>query len=149
MDPSSTVEIHNFRLDFQLGESDKIDNEPYTHLLDLVLTVSPQYILIDTDTMDQVSDYDPLLNAIRALTTGNRFETQEFVVTCIIAICAAFEKIQALEIFLRKKSELLETTSLGVRVSMNRATINGLAQHEVLQAQLPTTSPASSELRQT
>jgi hypothetical protein len=32
MDSSSTVELHNFRLDFQLGESDKIDNRPYTYL---------------------------------------------------------------------------------------------------------------------
>jgi dihydroneopterin aldolase len=132
MDPSTTVEIHNIRLDFQLGVSNTIDNAPYTHLLDLVINVSPQYVLINTDVMDQVFDYDPLLDAIRALTTGKRFETQEFIVTYIISICAAFDQIQALEIFLRKKAELLETTSLGVRVKIGRTELDRLAHQKIL-----------------
>lgn len=54
--------------------------------------------------MDKVFDYDPLLDAIRVMTTGKRFETQVFILTFIITISAYFEQIQTLEIFLRKKA---------------------------------------------
>ena len=91
---------------------------PTAHLLDLVLTINPSLVLIDTDGMDRVFDYDPLIAEIDRLARDGHYKTQERLMTRIVEACAAYPQIEALELMLRKTPVLGDSGRLGVRLAV-------------------------------
>ena len=89
---------------------------PDVHLLDLKLTIDPKLVLIDTDGMDRVFDYDPLIAEINRLANDGHYHTQERLMTRIVAACAAYEAIKAVELYLSKRPVLRDSGELGVRL---------------------------------
>lgn len=110
------VELRQLALSPSLGSYAANDTRPRTHLLDLTLTLDPSRVVIETDGMDRVFDYDPLLDAINRLAHDGHYETQERLLTRILQICASYPDIKAVEIALRKAPVLNDTGSIGLRV---------------------------------
>jgi hypothetical protein len=57
---------------------------------------------------------------------ATHYATQERVVTLIAHACAAYDEIQALDIYLRKQPVLAGTGNLGVRLRLNGVEIAAL-----------------------
>ena len=102
------------------------DVVPDAHLLDLTLNVDPRLVLIDTDGMEHVFDYDPLIRTIDKLSCDGHYETQERLMTRIVEACAGHPEIDAVEIRLRKTPVLGGTVHLGVRVSVDESFLDKL-----------------------
>lgn len=112
----STIELKQLELKPSLGTHGPDDVVPDVHHLDLTLRIDPQLVLIDTDSMDRVFDYDPLIAEIDRLASDGHYHTQERLVMRIVAACAAYEAIEAVEILLRKRPVLRDSGELGVRL---------------------------------
>ena len=95
------------------------DVVPSAHLLDLTLSIDPALILIESDGMAHVFDYDPLISEIDELARDGHYETQERLITRIVAACAAQPQIIAVEICLRKTPVIGKTGALGVRLAVD------------------------------
>lgn len=89
----STIELKNLELEPSLGTYGPNDVVPDVHLLDLKLTIDPKLVFIDTDGMDRVFDYDPLIAEINRLAIDGHYHTQERLMTRIVTACAAYEAI--------------------------------------------------------
>ena len=114
----STIELKNLELEPSLGTYGPGDVVPDVHLLDLKLTVDPKLVLIDTDGMDRVFDYDPLIAEIDRLANDGHYHTQERLMTRIVAACAAYAAIDAVDICLSKRPVLRVSGELGVRLTV-------------------------------
>ena len=102
MPATSTIELRDMILPTLIGTYGPDDVVPDHHLLDLVLSVDASQVLIPKDDMAYVFDYDPLVAAIHDVAgTGHR-ATQEWLITEIVEICAAYPDIKSAEIYLRK-----------------------------------------------
>lgn len=112
----STIELKNLELEPSLGTYGPSDVVPDVHLLDLKLTIDPKLVLIDTDGMDRVFDYDPLIAEITRLANDGHYHTQERLMTRIVVACAAYEAIEAVELCLSKRPVLRDSGELGVRL---------------------------------
>ena len=66
--------------------------------------------------MDVVFDYDPLVADIERITAEIQYETQEWLVSRIVSVCADIPEISAIDILLRKSPVIGSTGSLGVRL---------------------------------
>ncbi len=76
--------------------------------------------------MQSVFDYDPLVNEIDQLARDGHYETQERLMTRIIEACAKYLEIESIQIGLKKIPVRSETGSLGVRLIVDSAMLNGL-----------------------
>lgn len=114
----STIELKNLELEPSLGTYGPGDVVPDVHLLDLKLTIDPKWVLIDTDGMDRVFDYDPLIAEIDRLASDGHYHTQERLMTRIVAACAAYAAIDAVDICLSKRPVLRDSGELGVRLTV-------------------------------
>ena len=112
----STIELKDLELKPSLGTYGPGDVVPDVHLLDLKLTIDPKLVLIDTDGMDRVFDYDPLIAEINRLANDGHCHTQERLMTRIVAACAVYEAIEAVELCLSKRPVLRDSGKLGVRL---------------------------------
>ncbi|MEL6362238.1 MAG: dihydroneopterin aldolase [Pseudomonadota bacterium] len=112
----STIELKNLELEPSLGTYGPNDVVPDVHLLDLKLTIDPKLVFIDTDGMDRVFDYDPLIAEINRLAIDGHYHTQERLMTRIVTACAAYEAIEAVELCLSKRPVLRDSGELGVRL---------------------------------
>lgn len=121
----STIELKDLELKPSLGTYSPGDVVPDVHLLDLKLTIDPKLVLIDTDGMDRVFDCDPLIAEINRLVNDGHYHTQERLMTRIVAACAAYEAIEAVELCLSKRPVLRGSGELGVRLYVE---IEGLAE---------------------
>lgn len=121
----STIELKHLELKPSLGTYGPDDVVPDVHLLDIKLTIDPKLVLIDTDGMDRVFDYDPLIAEIDRLATDGYYHTQERLMSRIVAACAAHEAIDAVEICLSKRPVLRDSGELGVRLTVET---EGLAE---------------------
>ncbi len=74
--------------------------------------------------MECVFDYDPLVIEIDRLACDGHYETQERLITRIVEACAKYLEIESIEIGLKKLPVRSETGSLGVRLSVDSATLN-------------------------
>jgi dihydroneopterin aldolase len=74
--------------------------------------------------MESVFDYDPLVVEIDRLARDGHYETQERLMTRIVEACAKYREIESLEIGLKKLPVRSGTGSLGVRLSVDSATLN-------------------------
>ena len=115
----STIELKHLELKPSLGTYGLDDVIPDVHLIDLKLTIDPKLVFIDTDCMDRVFDYDPLVAEIDSLASEMHYHTQERLITRIVAACAEYEAIEAVEICLSKRPVLRESGKLGVRLTVD------------------------------
>lgn len=126
MPSRGVIEMKDIRLAAVIGTYGPDTIAPDMHLLDLTLAVSSTLILIAEDGMAGVFDYDALSAEIDRLARDGRYETQERLVTRIVAACAAFREIEALEIALRKAPAPGGSGSIGVRLSVDAAALDAM-----------------------
>lgn len=113
------VELRDLQIDADIGTYGPTDVVPEAHLLDMTLTIHPQNVLIDHDTMDSVFDYDPLIARIHQLAADRHYETQEYLLTLIARVCAMSEAITGVDLRLRKYPVSRHTGSAGVRLVLD------------------------------
>ncbi|MFZ4711136.1 MAG: dihydroneopterin aldolase, partial [Zwartia sp.] len=58
------VELRDLKLTTQIGTFAVASEAPKEHLLDLTLGIDAKLVLIESDTMAHVFDYDPLVHDI-------------------------------------------------------------------------------------
>ena len=115
----STIELKQLVIDCSLGDYGPKEVKPSAHILDLILTINPKLVFIDTDIMDRVFNYDPLIAEIDRLSKEQHYVTQEWLMTRIVYTCATYVAIHAVELFLSKRPVLHESGQLGVRLKIN------------------------------
>ena len=113
---NSTVELTELELNSDIGTYSPDDVVPSAHLLDLKLSINSEYVLIETDGMVNVFDYDPLITEIDRLARDGHYETQERLLTRIVAACSAQHQVTEVEIYLRKTPVIGENGTLGIRL---------------------------------
>ena len=121
-----TIELRDLKLDTQIGTYGPKDVVPDGHCLDLTLSISPQLILIAEDRMSAVFDYDPLIAEIDRLARDGHYETQEKLMTRILAACASYPQIESAEITLKKSPVRPGSGTLGVRLFADSETLAGM-----------------------
>ena len=115
----SVIELRDLKLETVIGSCQPDDVVPEQHLLDLTLSIDPSHVLIARDGMDVVFDYDPLVAEIERITAEIQYETQEWLVSRIVSVCADIPEISAIDILLRKSPVIGSTGSLGVRLVLH------------------------------
>ena len=115
----SVIELRDLKLETVIGSCQPDDVVPEHHLLDLTLSIDPSHVLIAQDGMDVVFDYDPLVAEIVRITAEIQYETQEWLVSLIVSVCADIPEISAIDILLRKSPVIGSTGSLGVRLVLH------------------------------
>lgn len=126
MQMSSTIELSGLEITTQIGTYGPDDVVPTSHILDLVLEIDPSLVLIHTDGMAHVFDYDPLIKTIDRLSRDGHYHTQERLMTRIVHACASYDEIRAVEIKLRKTPVLSGTGHLGVRLAVDETSLADL-----------------------
>lgn len=120
------IELRDLKLLTQIGTFAVASDAPKEHLLDLTIGIDAKLVLIDSDTMTLVFDYDPLVRDIDRLSRDGRYETQERLITRIVTACATYPEIISVDINLRKGPVLNASGSLGVRVNLDQAAFSAL-----------------------
>jgi dihydroneopterin aldolase len=120
------VELKDLRLEAKIGSYGPGDTVPQAHVLDLTLWIDAGLVLIAEDGMQHVFDYDPLVREIDRLARDGHYETQERLVTRIVAACASQPQVDAVEIVLRKTPVLAGSGSLGVRLVIDEVALHRL-----------------------
>ena len=118
------IELRDLELSTDIGTYGPGDIIPTQHLLDLTLWIDSTLVLISTDRMESVFDYDPLVVEIDRLARDGHYETQERLMTRIVEACAKYLEIESIEIGLKKLPVCSGTGSLGVRLSVDSTTLN-------------------------
>lgn len=135
---TSTIELRDMILKTDIGTYGLDNPMPDHHLLDLILSIAPTKVLIPSDGMVHVFDYDPLIVDIRTLAKTGHRETQEWLISQIAHLCATFDNIQGADIFLRKFPIHEESGTLGVRLTLQQDDLaklrNAPIQHGVNNA---------------
>tara|TARA_B100000902_G_C27173324_1_gene844992 strand:- start:92 stop:568 length:477 start_codon:yes stop_codon:yes gene_type:complete len=116
---NSAVELAGLRLNCEIGTYSPSEIVPSAHILDLTLSINPDLVLIDTDGMNNVFDYDPLIAEIERLACDVHYETQERLLTRIVYACADRPQIIAVHIYLRKTPVTLLGGTLGIRLKVD------------------------------
>jgi dihydroneopterin aldolase len=119
MSRTAFVELRDLQIHTAIGTYGPGDTVPEAHVLDLTLSLSADWVQIDTDAMQRVFDYDPLIKRIDELARAQPYETQEFLLTRMVTACAAYPQITAVNALLRKSPVLAGTGSLGVRLTVD------------------------------
>ncbi len=125
----SSVELRNLELPANIGTYGPSDVVPEAHLLDLTLLISTDRVLVATDEMANVFDYDPLLAEIDRIAGECHYETQERLMTKIAAACVRYDEVQGLEMRLSKQPVLRDSGNLGVRLVMDASAVANLRDH--------------------
>ena len=112
----ATIELFDLKLATQIGSYSPNNAQPDVHLLNLVLQITTEKVLISTDEMQNVFDYDPLIKEIDRLASERPYQTQEHLMTRIAHACASYAEVKTIEIYLRKAPVLYDSGSLGVRL---------------------------------
>jgi dihydroneopterin aldolase len=115
----STVELTGLELPVDPGMYAPEDVVPDAHFLDLIITIDTSYVLIKTDEMAAVFDYDTLVGEIDTLARDGHYETQEWLITWIACACAQYDEIETIEVMVYKSPVLAGTGKLGVRLTID------------------------------
>lgn len=119
------IDLRDMELGLHLGTYSGDAVPARRHLLDLSLAVAADRVLVAVDDMALVYDYDPLVAQIMRLDDGRRYQTQEYVLTQIVALVVADGWIIACDMFLRKLPGPAGSGSAGLRLHL---TADGLAK---------------------
>jgi dihydroneopterin aldolase len=87
--------------------------------LNLTFSIDPSLVLIKSDGMKHVFDYDPLVAEIDRLARDGHYDTQEWLISRIARACAAYTEITCLVIGLHKHPVRDGSGALGVRLELN------------------------------
>jgi dihydroneopterin aldolase len=120
------IELRDLKLTTQIGTFALASDAPKEHRLDLTLGIDAKLVLIESDTMAYVFDYDPLVLDIDRLSRDGHYETQERLLTRIVHACATYSEIISVDINLRKGPVLNASGSLGVRLHLDQAAFSAL-----------------------
>lgn len=131
MTTNACIELRDLKLQTQIGTYGPGAIIPKQHLLDLTLWIDPRLVLISEDVMGNVFDYDPLVVEINRLAGDGHYETQERLMTRITHACAKYPEIESLEIGLRKLPVSAGSGSLGVRLSIDDATLKNMRKQSI------------------
>ena len=123
---TSSIELKDMVLVTDIGTYGPDDPVPDHHLLDLTLNIAPAQVLIPQDGMAHVFDYDPLIADIQVLAATGHRETQEWLITQIIKLCAQYTDIHGVDVYLRKFPVDQGTGTLGVRLGMGQSALAAL-----------------------
>ena len=126
MTTNACIELKDLQLQTQIGTYGPGAIIPKQHLLDLTLWIDSKLVFISADVMENVFDYDPLVIEIDRLAGDGHYETQERLITRIVHACAQYPEIESLQINLRKAPVHAGSGSLGVRLSVNKTSLDGL-----------------------
>ena len=126
MTTNACIELKDLQLQTQIGTYGPGAIIPKQHLLDLTLWIDSKLVFISEDVMENVFDYDPLVIEIDRLAGDGHYETQERLITRIVHACAKYPEIESLQINLRKAPVHAGSGSLGVRLSVNKTTLDDL-----------------------
>ena len=121
MNTLAFIELRDLELNTQIGTYGPQDTKPDVHLLDLTLGIDPDKVLIATDAMAHVFDYDPLMAEIDRIAGDGHYETQERLMTKIVDACLVYSEIKTIDISLRKAPVRNGSGVLGVRLSLTAA----------------------------
>ena len=124
MTTNACIELKDLKLQTRIGTYGPGVIVPKQHLLDLTLWIDSKLVLISEDVMENVFDYDPLVMEINRLASNGHYETQERLMTRITQACSTYPEIESLEISLRKLPVSAGSGSLGVRLSIDKTTLN-------------------------
>lgn len=130
MTSQARIELRDLHLPVSIGTYGPRDVVPDAHVLDLNLIIAADLVQIASDDMGCVFDYDPLICAIDTIARSQTFATQEYLMTLIVAACAAYRQIVALDISLKKYPVLAGTGSLGVWLSVPAEELAALRQRQ-------------------
>ena len=130
MTQTASIELRDLHIPSVIRTYGPQDVIPDSHILDLTLTIAPELVHVSADDMALIFDYDPLVSKIARIARGQKFETQEYLVTLISYACASYEQIIAMEIYLRKRPVLDGTGSLGVRLVFRAEDMAALRHHD-------------------
>jgi dihydroneopterin aldolase len=122
----AAIEFRNWRLPLQLGHYGPDEPIPDYHEIDMILTVDPTLVFIETDSMDAIFDYDPLRDAILALAGERHFETQEFFLSRLAGLISAEPAIAEAVITLRKAPIWDGSGNAGVTLELGIADLTAL-----------------------
>jgi dihydroneopterin aldolase len=126
MKTNAFVELFDLELVTKIGTYGLGDIQPVVHLLNLIIEIDTQQVLVSSDEMKLVFDYDPLIKEIDRLAGFEKYETQEFLMTRIARACAAHSEIRTIMISLRKAPVRNGNGALGIRLSLDEAATNKL-----------------------
>lgn len=124
------IELRELQIAAAIGTYVKGDIVPDAHFLDLTLTISPDLVQISADEMALVFDYDPLIIRINQIVLGQKYETQEYLMTLIAQACADYDQIVALDICIMKRPVLAGTGLLGMRLTLETQDLVALRHHD-------------------
>ena len=122
------VELRDLQIDADIGTYGPNDAVPEAHVLDVTLTIQPDRVLIDRDSMEKVFDYDPLIARIDQLASDRHYETQEYLLTLIAQACAMSEAIIGVDLRLRKYPVSRNTGSAGIRLVLEAEDLLAIRQ---------------------
>jgi hypothetical protein len=83
MKTNAFVELFDLELVTEIGTYGSRDIPPHAHLLNLILEIDTEQVLVSSDEMNYVFDYDPSIKEIDRLAGLRKYETQEFLITRI------------------------------------------------------------------
>ena len=126
MTAQAFIELRDLKLVTKIGTFAVASDAPKEHRLNLTLGIDAQLVLIESDTMAHVFDYDPLLHDIDQLSRDGHYETQERLITRVVQACAAYPEIISVDISLRKGPVLNASGSLGVRLNLDPTAFSAL-----------------------
>jgi len=115
----AVIELRDLQLKTDIGTYGSDDTKPDIHILDVTLGIAVKHVVIASDGMAHVFDYDPLIVEIDRIAADGHYETQERLMTRIAGACAAHPAILRMEISLRKLPVRLGSGSLGVRLTLD------------------------------
>lgn len=128
MTTRSTIELRDLEIEARIGHYPDGSHAPTQHLLDLTLWIDSSFVMIETDGMAHVFDYDPLVIEIERLANEGFYETQERLITRIVKACAAHRQVEAVEVSLKKGPIRPHSGSLGVRLYLEGAALAHLRE---------------------
>ena len=129
-----SVELLNLELPARIGTYGPDDVVPESHTLDLTLSIASDWVLIATDDMANVFDYDPLVAEIERLAREEHYQTQERLITKIALACVRCDQVQGLDMRLTNKPVLAKSGSLGVRLVMDADSVVALREGRMWRA---------------
>ena len=115
----SKIVLKDLSLPTNIGSYGPNDVFPKEHVLDMNLLIAQDLVLIENDDMEFVFDYDPLIATIEGLARERHYDTQEYLLTCIVQACAKYIEIEGVTLNLRK-TPVLKNGSLGVEISVDK-----------------------------
>ena len=118
------IKLNNLALNVSIGEHHCDSVYRHRHFLDLECEVEQKLVTIQTDSMDFVFDYDPLIRSIKNISDGKTYNTQEKLVTLLLKACAKYPEISSVRLFLSKSPTLNGSGALGVEAVLDESDLH-------------------------